>query len=369
MKRVLAGFIMDGHSGGTDKYLLNFLENVKGEEVRIDFLTNEVDPELEQYLKERHSRIFAISNLKHPIRQYWQVCRILDKGKYDIVYLNLSTAIDCIAAWAAKRKQIKRILIHSHSSGNDCEGAIKRGVFDSIHYICRLFLYKTATEYYGCSKKAGVWLFPKWIVKSAGFHTIFNAVDTGRFVYRGEIRKEVRQQLGLEDAFVVGHVGNYTYQKNHYFVIDIFEELHKRYPGAVLLLAGTGERFETVKSMVEQKGLTNCVKMLGQRADVDCLMQAMDVFLLPSNFEGMPTVGVEAQCAGLPCLMSGTITKEAKITDKCRFLSLKVKPQVWAEALLAYKENNREEIAFLDSKESYSLETLKKQQKKLISKA
>ncbi|HIX37111.1 MAG TPA: glycosyltransferase, partial [Candidatus Blautia pullistercoris] len=120
MKKILAGFIMDGHSGGIDKYLLNFLKNVNNENVQVDFLTNEVDKELEIYLKRYGSSIFPIANLRHPRAQYRQVQKILDKGNYDIVYLNISTAIDCIAAWAARKKKIPRILLHSHSSGNDC---------------------------------------------------------------------------------------------------------------------------------------------------------------------------------------------------------------------------------------------------------
>lgn len=366
MKKILVGFIEDGYSGGVDKYLVNFLENVNGESVRIDFLTNEIDPELEKYLKERHSNIFAIANLKHPIRQYRQVCRIIDSGGYDIVYLNISTAIDCAAAWAAKRKNVKRILIHSHSSGNDCENVIKRAVFNVIHYICRLSLYKTAGEYYGCSKKAGLWMFPKKIVRSSRFSTIFNAVDTGRFKYEPDIRNEVRKELGLESRFVVGHVGNFTYPKNHDFLIEIFEVLHAKCPEAFLLLVGTGGRFDAVKRLVEQKGLTKRVKMLGLRKDVECLLQAMDFFLLPSIFEGLPTVGIEAQCSGLACLMSDAVTRESVITDKCWFLSLKEEPRKWSDFILSHREYSRENTQFVGNRDEYSLETLRIQQRRLI---
>lgn len=368
MRRVLVGFIIDGRSGGIDKYLLNFLENVWEEDLQIDFLTKEVDPELEQYLKKRDSNIFAIPKLRHPVKQYRQIRRILDNGKYDVVYLNISIAMDFITAWAAKTKRVKRILIHSHSSGNDCESALKRTILNLLHYVCRLFLHRLATEYYGCSKKAGVWMFPKKIVESPQFTTVFNAVDIGRYRYSDNMRQEVRRQLRLEDKFVIGHVGNFTYQKNHDFLIEVFEALHRKSPETVLLLVGTGHRFEVVKRLVEQKGLANSVKMLGQRTDVDCLMQAMDFFLLPSNFEGLPTVGVEAQCAGLPCLMSDIITHETRITDKCWFLPLQETPEVWGDFIWDHRKINRQETLFMGSEEDYSLEALKKQQKKLISK-
>lgn len=366
MIKVLAGFIMDGHGGGIDKYLLNFLDNVHTKEVQIDFLTNEIAPELESHLKKYGSRIFAIPNLKHPVGQYRSVCKIIEEGQYNMVYLNTSTAIDCIAAWAAKGKKIPRILIHSHSSGNDCESTLKRTIFDIIHKFCRMFLYRAGTEYYGCSKKAGIWMFPKEIVESDRFHTIFNAVDLTKFTYSSEIREEVRQELKLENKFVVGHVGNFVYQKNHYYLIDIFEQLKKKCPEAVLLLLGQGERFENVRTIIREKGLEDSVKLLGFRKDAQRLFQAMDFFVLPSNFEGLPTVGVEAQCTGLPCLMSDTITEEVKITEKCWFLSIKESPELWAEFILRHRGDNREQISWMGEKENYSLETLKKQQQMLL---
>lgn len=366
MKKMLAGFIMDGHGGGIDNYLLNFLDNTASEELQIDFLTNEIDSGLEKHLQKYHSRIFAIANLKHPVTQYRQICGILEKGQYDMVYLNISTAIDCVAAVAAKKCKVKRIMVHSHSSGNDCGNTVKRMVFNSIHSICRLFLYRNATEYYGCSKEAGCWLFPKRIVSSPKFRTVFNAVDLNRYSYSPEIRKQVREELKLENKFVVGHVGNFLYAKNHYFLIDIFEELIKQCPDAVLVLAGKGDRMENVKRLVKEKGLQEYVRILGFRKDVERIFQGMDFFLLPSYFEGLPTVSIEAQCTGLPCLMSENVPDAAKITEKCWFLSLKKSPREWAEFILAHREKDREKINWLGEKENYSLQKLKEQQTVMI---
>lgn len=368
MKKILVGFIIDGQGGGIDKYLLNFLENVHTKETQIDFLTNEISPELKHYLQKYHSRIFAIPNLKHPVGQYREVCKILQREQYDVVYLNISTAIDCITALAAKAKKVPRILIHSHTSGNDLENPVKRMIYDTIHKFCRLFLYRTATAYYGCSEKAGLWMFPSKIVKSDKFQTVFNAVDLNKFMYKDSVRNEVRKELNLENKFVVGHVGNFVYQKNHYFLIDIFEKLREKFPDAILLLIGKGERFETVKKLIQEKGLEDSVRLLGFRKDSDRIFQAMDFFLLPSYFEGLPTVGVEAQCTGLPCLMSDTITREVKITENCWFLPLKEKPEIWAEFILNHRRINREHISWIGKREAYSLETLKQQQKKLLEK-
>lgn len=362
MKKILTGFIMDGKSGGIDKYLLNFLQKVQERDVRVDFLTNEIDLELEESLKKYQSRIFAVSNLKHPVSQYRQVRSILQRGQYDMVYLNISTAIDCIAAIAAKHSHVERILVHSHSSGNDCENVGKRIVFNGIHAICRLFLYRYATEYYGCSYKAGEWMFPEKIVCSEQFQVIYNAVDREQFELNRQIRESMRRELGIQNRFVVGNVGNLCYQKNQFFLLDIFKELYKKEPRACLIIVGDGVRFQQMKDRIRKSGLEDAVLLLGRRSDVANLYQAMDVFVLPSNFEGLPIAGIEAQSAGLPCIMSDTITKEGKIVKECRFISLHEKPEKWADEILQCR-NIRKEAEFLECAKNYDL---KSQQKQLL---
>lgn len=354
MKKILVGFIMDGKAGGIDKYLLNFLKKVSSEDVKIDFLTNEINSELKEELHKFNSDLYAIANLKHPIAQYRQVCRIIREGRYEAIYLNISTAIDCIAAIAAKHTGVKRRMIHSHSSGNDCESTLKRNIFNMVHKFCRLFLYRYGTEFYGCSIKAGEWLFPKKIVNSEKFSVIHNAVDRGKYEYSVEKREKIRSELGITDQFVLGHVGNFCYQKNHYFLLDVFEEVHKKNPDSILLLAGDGVRFEQVKKMISEKHLEDAVKLLGRRSDADYLYQGMDAFLLPSNFEGLPIAGIEAQSAGLPCFMSDEITKESRITEKCYFIPLKAGAKHWAEEIMAQK-TERKPAVFLNNADQYDL--------------
>lgn len=365
MKKILVGFIMDGRAGGIDKYLLNFLKKVSNEEVRLDFLTNEIDPELKEELHKFHSNIYAISNLKHPVSQYRQVRRLIKAGRYDAVYLNISTAIDCITAIAAKHAGVKRRIIHSHSSGNDCESALKRNVFNLIHKFCRLFLYKYGTEFYGCSEKAGEWLFPEKIVYSDAFHVIHNAVDREKYEYSVEKREEIRRKLGITDQFVLGHVGNFCYQKNHYFLLDVFEEVYKKNPNSILLLAGDGVRFEQVKKLICEKYLEDAVKLLGRRSDADYLYQGMDAFILPSNFEGLPIAGIEAQSAGLPCFMSDEITKESRITENCYFIPLKAGAKQWAVEILE-KKTERKPARFSDNADQYDLANQDKELMELI---
>lgn len=367
MKKILLGFIMDGKAGGLDTYLLHFMDAVRNEDTQIDLLTNKAEPKLKVYLAERRSRLFEIANLWHPVRQFRQVRYLIRKEGYDIVYLNISTSMDMIAAFAAKSCGVPRRILHSHSGGNDCENVKKRVMFNILQRICRKILYRAGNEFYACSKTAGFWMYPKKIVESKAFGVIYNAVDRKSFVYRLEVRKEVRKDLGLENKFVVGHVGNFCYQKNHEFLIRIFKEVHDREPEAVLLLAGRGVRYQQIQEQVREAGLMECVFFLGWRKDVDRLFEAMDVFLLPSNFEGLPTVGIEAQCTGVPCVMSDSITREVKITDRCDFISLKKSPKYWAEKILKWKSCSRGDIRYLETAKYYSLEYQKKQLENLVS--
>lgn len=367
MRRILVGFIVDGKAGGIDKYLLNFLEAVRqrevGDEIQMDFLTNKVDEELKQYLAQYHSELYAIASLRHPLKQFRQVCDILDKRHYDMVYLNVSTAIDCIAAFAAKEMGIPERAIHSHSSGNDCESALQRFIYNAVHRVCKIFFYRAGTRFYGCSTKAGEWIFPKRIVNSGQFEVIYNAVDRSRFQYNVALRAEIRRELGIEEEnlFVVGHMGNFCYQKNYPFLIDVFEQIYKLRGDSVLLLAGKGVELDEVKALVHKKGLDKAVRFLGWRSDTNRLYQAMDLFLLPSRFEGLPIVGVEAQCTKLPCVFSDSITKEAKIQEHCYFLSLSDSPKKWAEFILRHKSYQRDEIRLTKEAEHYDLDVQKGQ--------
>lgn len=366
MKRVLVGFIMDGKAGGIDKYLLHFLDEVWNDDVEIDFLTNDISPELKKQLADYHSHLYQIASLKHPVKQYRQVCQIIKKRKYDIAYFNISTAIDCIAAFAAKHMGVKERILHSHSSGNDCENMVVRTVFNIINIVCRQFLFTAGTKFCGCSVKAGYWIFPKKIVDSPDFEVVFNAVDRTCFSYDESLRDKTRKELDLENKLVIGHIGNFCYAKNYPFLIQVFREIKRRRKNAVLLLAGTGVEMQMIKDMVHEFGLDDSVKFLGWQRDTNRLYNCMDIFVLPSRFEGLPVVGVEAQSTQVSVILSDTITSEAKIQDHCYFLSIKDGPDKWAEFILEKCEYDRKKVKLLDEAENYDLAVQNRQLKRLI---
>ncbi len=366
MSKILAGYIMDGNSGGIDRYLLNFLDTVWIEGMQIDFLSDRRDIELEKRLKKYGSRIFPVASLKHPLKQYRQTKKIILENEYDIVYLNISTAIDCIGAKAARDCHVKEVLLHSHSGGNDCESELKRHLYNMFHAVCKTFFYRFGNRHYGCSKSAGYWMYPEKIVDSADFQVVYNAVDREQYQYDSAIRENVRREMGAEDSLILGHVGNFCYQKNHEFLMRVFAEVIKIRPDAQLWCLGRGVGYEKIVKLASELGIGGNVRFLGQKKNPEYYYQGMDVFVLPSRFEGLPLVGVEAQCMKLACIFSDSITEEVKIQDHAAFLSLKDSPVKWAKQIVEAGNYDRECVRLLEQAECYDLRKQREQMRDLI---
>ena len=355
--KVLVGFIGDGKQGGIDRYLLNFLESVVSDNVRVDFLTTDNTMALKEKLMQYNSHIFQIPTLKNPFKQYFAAKRLLQSGQYDVLYLNISTAINFVVLFAGWRVGVEKRIIHSHSSGNDCQNKFKRNILNISHGLCKQFLYRLGNRYCACSQKAAEWLFPYKLVKNKQVNIIYNAVDIDKFSFDCNIRKNVRKKLGIGEELLLGHVGNFVYQKNHRFLIDIFRNVVKLEPKSKMVLVGTGPLYDDIVQYVDACDLTEKVLFLGWRKDVADLYQAMDMFLLPSNFEWLPIVGVEAQSVGLKCIFSDKISDEVKLTQEAEFLPIN-KPNtaaIWAKHIVSAKDYHREKNLIFQNKELYNL--------------
>lgn len=362
MKKVLVGYLIDGKRSGIDKYLLSVLDMVSPQNAQFDFLTTKKSAELEEMLKKKKSRLYEVSSLKHPLKQYHEIKELIQRNSYDIVYMNISEAFNSMGVKAAKDCGVKKIMVHSHSSGVDSANPLKRNIRKVIHYMFRQILYRWATDYEACSKKAGLWLFPEHVVNSSEFQLIQNAVNAERFTYNEETRAEVREELGLDNYFVVGFVGNFCYQKNIPFLIEIMRELRAIKSNALLLAIGSGPDMAEAKQLIEKYDLKEQVVFLGNRNDVPRLMQGMDFFLLPSRFEGLPIVGIEAQVAGMRIVLSDTISREVRLSENCIFVSIKSPAKEWAKKI---KENSvYRRISSKELKTTYCFDI--KQQKKLL---
>jgi len=218
----------------------------------------------------------------------------------------------------------------------------------------KLLLKISATDLFACSELAGKVTFGE-----KNFKVIRNAIDIEKFRFNETYRSEIRNELGLKDEFVLGHAGRFTYQKNHEFLIEVFAKVKEKEPFAKLLLAGDAVEdmsfMENAKKQVEDLGLTDSVYFLGMRNDAHKLFSAMDVFLLPSRFEGLPLVGIESQAAGLPSIFSDVVTKELSVTPVSIFLPLDDE-DVWADEILKFRRKERRDYSDLIREAGYSVE-------------
>ena len=336
MIRVLLFGVSSG-VGGIETFLMKHIEHMDLNEIKFELLCNTEHPAFEETWLKMGIPVYKVSpRSKHPVRFHKELKDFFEqhKGQYAVFWCNkcMLTNIDFLKV--AKKYHIPVRIIHSHNSALMDVG-LKGILMRFLHERGRKQIASYATDFWACSDFAAKWFYSDEMIESNHYQFIPNAVDVDKFCYKPEVRKAYREQLGIQNQFVIGHVGRFHQQKNHMFLLDIFHEVQKKCPDSVLLLIGTGELQSVVKERVKQLGLEKKVQFLGVRDDVSEIMQAMDCFLLPSLYEGLPVVAVEAQAAGLPCyLASDGITKQAKLLESSKFLSLSDDAQKWAETIL-----------------------------------
>lgn len=355
--KVLVGYVEDGVSGGIDKYLLNFLNSIDTKKYQIDFITKNYNKKMYELLKEKKCNLFEVSHNRNPIKQYKEMKKIIENGKYGVAYFNISETYNCIGIIAAKLLGVKKIVVHSHSSGSDKESNLKRKIAEILNAICKPIVHICSNQKIACSKKAAQWLYIKSVVKRENYSIVYNAINIEKFKINEEIRNRVRKTNQLEDKFVIGHVGRFAYQKNHEFLLEVFKEVIKEKKNAVLVCIGDGENFETVKKYAKELELIDNIIFTGNVNNVNEYMQAFDIFILPSRFEGLPIVGVEAQLSGLPCLFSKNISEEVLIAKNSKLLDI-TNIELWKNEILEVKQRKNE---LLPIAEKYNIEKQKEQ--------
>lgn len=356
VKRVLQ-IGMYNNLGGIETFLLNYYENINKDKVQFDFINMYDKICFQEELMQAGAKIYNITNVKkNPIKCKNEIVKIIKDNKYEIIHINMLSAANIIPIIAAKSSGARVIIAHSHNA-NTPKNIIKR----FLHNLNKRIILKNSTHYFACSKKAGKWLFGE--NKKEEITVINNAVDVNRFIFNEEVRKEYRKMEGINDEFVIGHVGRFSEQKNHNFLIDVFQRVYHKNKNSLLILVGVGELEDEIREKVRRLGLDKNVKFLGVRRDVSKLYNVMDVFVLPSLFEGLPIVGIEAQISGLRCIFSNCITSELKLSNKCEFLSLNESMEKWAEVILkASSEYSRAGMSELVESKGYDI---KKEAEKL----
>ncbi len=326
--------------GGIQSLVIEIVRNINKEKVHIDFLLlddgNEYD--LENTLKDLGCEVYKLNGIwvNTPL-DFVKYIKALDNffkehNDYDVIHMH-SSSKNYMVLKKAKKYGIPVRIAHSHNIDFQTKNPIKK----FLGNIFKSFLKKYATDYFACSKIAGEWLFGEKIVNSEKFYVIHNAIDYDKFKFNEEKRNKIRKELDVkDDELVIGHVGRFTNQKNHDFLIDIFYEMYKINQNIRLLLIGKGENEELIKIKVKKLNLENLVMFLGFKKDVYNYYQAMDVFLLPSKYEGLPVTLVEAQANGLPIFTSKkVVSDEVKLCDNLYFIELDKKPEEWAKEILS----------------------------------
>ena len=329
--------------GGVEAVVMNYYRHIDRDKIQFDFICDEDSTNIPyEEIKKLGGKVILIPPYQKIFKYHKELKRVLKEGKYKIVHSHINT-LSVFSLFAAKCAGVPVRIAHSHSTTNKKEK--KKNL---LKQILRPFSKLFATDYMCCSELSGRWLFGNKEYDKGNVYLLNNAIDLEKFKFDENIRREKRKELKIDDdTLVIGHIGRFVEQKNHRFLIDIFNEVHKQNNNSLLLLVGQGPLMEEMKEKVEDLGLSDFVQFLGQRNDVAELYQAFDVFCLPSLYEGLPVVGIEAQASGLLCVFSDDMTKETKVLESTIFMSLDNTYKSWANKILElfckYKRNDTKE--------------------------
>lgn len=325
--------------GGLETMLMNYYRHMDRCRVQFDFLTHrEYDGDYGEEIRQLGGKLYHMPVLNPFSTSYRKALGDFfeDHPEYKIVHVHQ----DCLSGvilHVAKQHGVPVRIAHSHGANQikDLKYPIK--------LVYRHFIARYATKLMACGEDAGKWMFC-----GAPFEILSNAIHTDDYIFDVERKRIQRESWGIQpDELLVGHVGSFTIPKNHLFLLDIFNEIQKR-TSAKLMLVGKKKQQSDVDAKIQELGLQDKVILTGIRSDVPELLQAMDVFVFPSLYEGLPVTMVEAQASGLPCLISDKVPIECKITEAVQQVSLTESPEIWAERAIEAarlpRKNTYEEI-------------------------
>ena len=312
-------FVSKMDRGGQETFIMNVYRNLNRNKIQFNFLCSEnVVGDYDNEIDNLGGKIFYLPSLRvnKGVRKYLQ--KIYDisswlknnREKFDIVHLHTYHALDVyVHLKAFKLANVNKVIIHSHNT-------------QGLHVLLHKFFRKWNNLFFkftplACSKEAGIWLYNKENVE-----IIYNGIDIDNFRFDQSKRQLLKKQLGLTNEVVLGHVGRFNYQKNHEFLIKVFERYHEINPNSILLLIGKGEKESDIKKMVDDRKLTKYVRFLGTCSNVNEYLSVFDIFVFPSLFEGLSVVLVEAQVNGLKILANKNTTSDAIISDNVDLLRL-----------------------------------------------
>lgn len=318
--------VNDMHRAGLETMLMNYYRNIDRTKIQFDFLTHRSHKgDYDDEILSLGGKVYYAPRLypqNYPKYFKWMAQFFQEHPEYKIVHSHID-AMSYLPLKAAKKAGVPVRIAHSHST------SIDRDFKYPLKQYYRHRIGSVLTDEFSCGKAAGEFLF-----QNDNFTLIPNAVDATKFYYNEDMRNTVREKLKIsKQTFVMGHVGRISYPKNHRFLIDIFKFYHEINRDSVLLIVGTGDMEEEIKNYAKESGVNDSIKFLGNQKDTSKFYQVFDVFILPSLFEGVPLVGVEAQFADLPCFFSDKVPMEVVFSDKTHFMSLNQSVEEWAREI------------------------------------
>lgn len=333
-----------GYDGITN-VVTNYYTYQNHENLRMDLLTiNPIDDTLKCQLKQNGDVNYVLPyRNSNPVKYFFRLIQIMKKGKYEIVHAHGGSCTLAVEMLAAKVAGVKVRIPHSHSTYSD---------FGRVNKLLRPVFEFSYTDGFACGQEAGEWLYTK-----RPFTVINNGVDLEKYAYNQKLRDEFRSRYQLGNQLVIGHVGRFNVQKNHDKLIDIYEAISRQRDDVILILIGDGELKESIEKKVREKKLN--VLFVGLSDEIPGWLQAMDIMLFPSLYEGLPLTIVEAQAAGLRCVLSNTISPMTAITELVKFVPLESDNETWANELLntplQQREQNRKVIQSEIQKKHYDI--------------
>ncbi len=316
---------------GIETMLMNFYRHMDRDLIQFDFLANKPAPgDYDEEIRSLGGRIFVSPGYKSYPRYLRFMTELFEKyPEYKIIHTH-NGSLMVYALESAKKNGVPIRIAHAHAT------EIPVGLKNEVKKLIRPMIKYVATDYWGCSDAAGRFYFSEKRWNKAN-ELIHNAINVENFTFSEANRKRIREQYGLGNKLVIGHVGRMMEQKNQKKLLDVFAEVHRRNPDSHLIIIGTGALEDKLRQQTRELGIEDAVTFTGVLSNVNEWYSAFDVFVMTSLYEGLPVVAIEAQAADLPCVLTDTITPEVKITDNVQFFGLHDEPLKWAQAILDIK--------------------------------
>lgn len=320
--------------GGLTNVMMNYYKALNKDGLHIDFASTnavEKDDRAYQFIKSNGSNYYYLGSRKKNTFNYLKkIYLLLKTNKYDVIHINGNSATMALELFVSYLAGINTRIAHGHTT---------RSNHPIVHRLMKKPLNLLSTHKLAVSNSTGKWLFEK------NYIVLNNAIDVHKFAFNRYKRKKIRDEFGINDALVIGNVGKLYAPKNHAFLLEVFHYIISKNGNSFLLLAGGGELENSLNEKALELGIDDKVLFLGMRDDISDIVQAFDVFVFPSTYEGLGLAVIEAQASGLKCIASDRVPFETKVTDNIEYLSLDESPVTWADAILNLNVRNREELS------------------------